>query len=70
MDFKHLSASDLLCDYRVCAWFHGRNFSEENTTAIPENAGVPWWIGCGLMSIATFILGFMAIKSLSRFQED
>ncbi|HOP91822.1 MAG TPA: DUF368 domain-containing protein [Acetivibrio thermocellus] len=45
-------------------------FQEKILPAIPENAGVPWWIGCGLMSIATFILGFMAIKSLSRFQED
>jgi len=70
MDFKHLSASDLLCDYRVCACSTAEIFQKKILPAIPENAGVPWWIGCGLMSIATFILGFMAIKSLSRFQED
>ncbi|HQA57307.1 MAG TPA: DUF368 domain-containing protein [Acetivibrio sp.] len=45
-------------------------FKDKILPAIPESAGVPWWISFGLISIAAFILGFMAIKFLSRFQED
>ncbi len=45
-------------------------FRDKILPAIPQSANVLWWIGFGLMSIAAFILGFMAIKSLSRFQND
>ncbi|HOM01582.1 MAG TPA: DUF368 domain-containing protein [Acetivibrio sp.] len=45
-------------------------FKDKILPSIPESAGAPWWIGFGLMSVATFILGFMAIKYLSKFQED
>ncbi|HHV29781.1 DUF368 domain-containing protein [Acetivibrio mesophilus] len=45
-------------------------FQDKILPAIPASAGAPWWIGFGLMSIAAFILGFMAIKSLSKFQND
>ncbi|HOQ36643.1 MAG TPA: DUF368 domain-containing protein [Acetivibrio sp.] len=45
-------------------------FKDKILPAIPESAGVPWWISFGLISIAAFILGFMAIKFLSSFQED
>jgi len=45
-------------------------FSDKILPAIPENTNALWWIGFGLMSVAAFILGFMAIKSLSRYQDD
>ncbi len=45
-------------------------FRDKILPAIPQSAYALWWIGSGLMSIAAFILGFMAIKSLSRFQND
>jgi putative membrane protein len=45
-------------------------FRDKILPAIPESTDVIWWIGFGLISIATFILGFMAIKSLARFQND
>jgi len=38
--------------------------------AIPENTDALWWIGFGLISIAAFVLGFMAIKYLSKYQND
>lgn len=45
-------------------------FRDKILPAIPNEAGAFWWVGFGLMSIAALILGFLAIKSLSRFQED
>ncbi|HHW30119.1 MAG TPA: DUF368 domain-containing protein [Clostridiaceae bacterium] len=45
-------------------------FRDKILPAVPQNTDALWWIGFGLMSIATFILGFMAIKSLSKYQED
>jgi len=45
-------------------------FQDKILPAIPESADAAWWIGFGLISIVTFILGFKAIKSLSRFQND
>ncbi len=45
-------------------------FRDKILPAIPQSADALWWIGSGLMSLAAFILGFMAIKSLSRFQND
>jgi len=45
-------------------------FRDTILPAIPGSAGALWWIGFGIMSVAAFILGFMAIKALSRFQND
>lgn len=45
-------------------------FRDKILPAIPQSAGAAWWIGFGLMSVATFILGFIAINSLSKFQND
>lgn len=45
-------------------------FKDKILPAIPESTDALWWVGFGLMSVAAFILGFMALKSLSRFQED
>lgn len=45
-------------------------FRDKILPAIPEETGVLWWIGSILISLVTFVLGFMAIKFLSRFQED
>ncbi|MFU0827322.1 MAG: DUF368 domain-containing protein [Lachnoclostridium sp.] len=45
-------------------------FQDKILPAIPENADAFWWIGSGLVSLATFYLGFMAIKALSKFQDD
>lgn len=45
-------------------------FRDKILPAIPENADVLWWIGTSVMAVAAFILGFMAIKALSRFQND
>lgn len=45
-------------------------FRDKILPAIPENANALWWAGFGIMSAASFILGFMAIKFLSGFQND
>ncbi len=45
-------------------------FQEKILPAIPESTDTLWWIGFGLMSIVAFVLGFMAIKYLSKYQED
>ncbi|NLU53309.1 MAG: DUF368 domain-containing protein [Clostridiaceae bacterium] len=45
-------------------------FRDKILPAIPASAHALWWIGSGLMSIAAFILGFMAITSLAKYQND
>ncbi|HPO77885.1 putative membrane protein [Thermoclostridium caenicola] len=45
-------------------------FRDKIVPAIPESADVLWWIGTVVMAVAALILGFMAIKALSRFQND
>lgn len=45
-------------------------FRDKIVPAIPESADALWWIGTAVMAVAAFILGFMAIKALSRFQND
>jgi putative membrane protein len=45
-------------------------FQDKILPALPERATFFWWIGLAVMSVAAFILGFMAIKALSRFQND
>jgi putative membrane protein len=38
--------------------------------AIPDSAGIDWWVPTVIVSAAAFILGCMAIISLSRFSND
>lgn len=38
--------------------------------AIPANASLTWWVPIVIISIITFVLGCMAIISLSRFSND
>lgn len=38
--------------------------------SIPQSAGMEWWIPTVILSIITFVLGCMAIMSLSRFSDD
>lgn len=38
--------------------------------AIPSEAGFSWWIPSVVISIITFVLGYFAILSLSRFSND
>lgn len=45
-------------------------FTDKILPAIPENTNALWWTGFVVMSIAAFTLGFMAIKSLSKYQND
>lgn len=45
-------------------------FQDKILPAIPESTTALWWIGFGIISVVTLALGFMAIKSLSKFQED
>lgn len=45
-------------------------FRDKILPAIPESAGTFWWISFGVISIVAFILGFIAIKSLSKFSND
>lgn len=45
-------------------------FQDKILPSIPESTDTTWWMSFGLMSIGAFILGFMAIKALSKFQED
>jgi len=45
-------------------------FRDKILPAIPQNADAFWWIGSSVMSIAALILGFMAIKSLAKYQND
>jgi len=44
-------------------------FRDKILPAIPAGADAFWWVCSVLMSVAAFILGFMAIKSLSRFED-
>jgi putative membrane protein len=45
-------------------------FRDKIIPAIPDGAAIPWWIGSALISLVTFILGYFAIQSLSRFSND
>jgi putative membrane protein len=38
--------------------------------AIPESAGIAWWVPMVIISAVTFVLGCIAIISLSRFSND
>lgn len=45
-------------------------FRDKIIPAIPFNAGLSWWIPSVLISIVTFVLGYISIISLSRFSND
>lgn len=45
-------------------------FRDKIIPAIPANTDALWWIFSILMCALTFILGFFAIQSLSRFSND
>lgn len=45
-------------------------FSDKILPAIPVNADSIWWISSILISMITFVLGFRAISSLSRFSNN
>ncbi len=45
-------------------------FRDKILPAMPEETNAAWWTGFVLMSIASFALGFMAIKYLSKYQND
>jgi putative membrane protein len=45
-------------------------FRDKIIPAIPDHTTIPWWISSVLISIVTFILGYFAIQSLSRFSND
>lgn len=45
-------------------------FRDKILPAIPSHAGFSWWIPYVIISIATFVLGYISIESLSRFSND
>ncbi len=45
-------------------------FRDKILPAIPEKTNAFWWITFAVMSAAAFVLGFLAIKALSKFQND
>jgi putative membrane protein len=45
-------------------------FRDKIIPAIPKDANSTWWISSVLIAIVTFVLGYMAIVSLSRFSND
>lgn len=45
-------------------------FRDKILPAIPEQTNAFWWITFAVMSAVAFALGFMAIKALSKFQND
>ncbi|ROR23942.1 putative membrane protein [Mobilisporobacter senegalensis] len=45
-------------------------FRDKIIPAIPADANIRWWISSILISIVTFVLGYYAIMSLSRFSNE
>jgi len=45
-------------------------FRDKILPAIPIDAGFSWWIPSAIISIVTFVLGYISIGSLSRFSND
>lgn len=45
-------------------------FNELIIPKIPPDAGMGWWISSIIMSVAAFILGLIAILSLSKYSND
>ncbi len=45
-------------------------FRDKILPAIPSSANFSWWLSSVLISIVTFVLGYISIVSLSRFSND
>ena len=45
-------------------------FTDKVLPAIPNDAGLNWWIPYGLLAICALILGAKGIVALSRFSND
>ncbi|MDF2540721.1 MAG: hypothetical protein K0S47_439 [Herbinix sp.] len=45
-------------------------FRDKILPAIPADANMRWWIASILISIVTFILGYLSIASLAKFSND
>lgn len=45
-------------------------FRDKILPAIPDGAGFSWWLPSVIISIVTFVLGYISIVSLSRFSND
>ncbi len=45
-------------------------FTDKILPGVPEAGGLSWWIPSILVAIIIFVLGFYAIKALSRFSND
>lgn len=45
-------------------------FTDKVVPGIPDTADLSWWIPSVIFAIAIFVLGFQAIKALSKFSDD
>jgi len=45
-------------------------FKDKIIPAIPESAGLGWWILSFILCLITFLLGYFAIKTTSKFSDD
>lgn len=45
-------------------------FKDKIIPAIPAGAEASWWVATAIISIVTFILGYISIMSISRFSND
>lgn len=45
-------------------------FRDKIIPAVPTGAEASWWIIAGVVSVITFVLGYLSILSLSRFSND
>jgi putative membrane protein len=45
-------------------------FRDKIFKVIPSSGGLSWWVPSVVFSIATFVLGYIAIVSLARFSND
>lgn len=45
-------------------------FRDKILPAVPDQADFTWWIVSSLISAVTFVLGYLSIRSLSRFSND
>lgn len=45
-------------------------FRDKIIPSIPENAGAGWWIVSFIISVGTFVLGYFAILTTSRFSNE
>lgn len=45
-------------------------FKDKILPAVPDGADISWWAVTAMISVATFILGYFSILSLTRFSND